>query len=70
MKDSKGLIGGVIGTFTDYGLSYGMAYILPALIQPQQNTAFRNPTQIPSQLPHYSQLNGQLLPSCLQSLSA
>lgn len=42
-----GLIGSVIGLFTGYGLSYGLASLLSGFIQPQQNTTFQNPETPP-----------------------
>jgi putative ABC transport system permease protein len=38
-----GLMGGFIGIFTGYGLSFGLAQVLSSFIQPQQNTVLQNP---------------------------
>lgn len=44
-----GLMGGLIGIFSGYGISYALAYILSSFIQPQQqqNTIFQNPEAQP-----------------------
>jgi len=38
-----GLMGGFIGMFTGYGLSFGLAQVLSSFIQPQQGTVLQNP---------------------------
>jgi putative ABC transport system permease protein len=39
-----GIVGGLIGIFTGYGLSFALAYVLSSFMQPQQqNLVFQNP---------------------------
>lgn len=38
-----GVMGGLIGIFTGYGISFGLAYALSGFIQPQQDTVFQSP---------------------------